>query len=234
MILVALIVFAGAMLQGMVGFGMALVVMPLLVTVVGIQVASPSFAVVSLLGNLVNAWRWHVDIDWGDVRMMLIPALVGAPLGVLFLSRADPVLVTRTLGVLLVLYAGYSLLGRVLPIGPNPGWAYAAGFLSGAITGAFNAGGPPVVAYAATREWSPDRFKGTMAAFFLGMGVAVVVSHALTRHLTAEVWQLAALSVPAMLLGQQAGVYLGRRVSPARFNQLVLVLLLVLGVQLLI
>lgn len=234
MTLALLIVFAGAMLQGMVGFGMALVAMPLLVTVLGIQVASPSFALVSLLGNLVNSWRWYGDVNRRDVMVLLIPALIGVPLGVLFLSRADPVFVTRTLGVLLIVYALYSLLGRALPIGNNPLWAYGAGFLAGAITGAFNAGGPPVVAYGSTRGWSPDRFKGTMAVFFFTMGIAVVVSHAVTGHLTLETWQIAAVMVPGLLVGQQIGVYLGRRVSPVRFNQLVLVLLVVLGIQLLI
>lgn len=234
MILAVLIVFAGAMLQGMVGFGMALVAMPLLVTVVGVQVASPSFALVSLLGNLINSWRWYGDVARRDVVVLLIPALVGVPLGVLFLSRADPVFVSRTLGVLLIVYALYSLLGRALPISDNPLWATAAGFLSGAITGAFNAGGPPAVAYASTRHWSPDRFKGTMAVFFFAMGLAVVVAHAATGHLTLETWQLAAVMAPGLVVGQQIGVHLGRRVSPARFNQLVLILLIVLGIQLLL
>jgi uncharacterized membrane protein YfcA len=234
LVLVALIVFLGAMIQGMMGFGMALVAMPLMVTVLGIQVASPSFALMGLVATFLNTVRWRHDITWRDIRVLLVPALIGVPLGVLFLSRGDPVLVTRMLGVVLIIYAIYSLLGRTLPVGRSPLWGYIAGFFSGALTGAFNAGGPPVVAYASALNWSPDRFKGNMAIFFFIMGLAVVASHAVSGSLTAEVWRIALLALPGLYLGQVTGVFLGRRISPARFSQLVLVLLVVLGIQLLV
>lgn len=234
LVLVVLIVFLGAMVQGMMGFGMALVAMPLMVSVLGIQMASPSLALMSLAGNFSNTIRWHTDITWHDVVVLLVPALIGVPLGVLFLSQGDPVWVARILGVVLIAYAGYSLLGRSLPVGSSPAWGYAAGFFSGALTGAFNAGGPPAVAYASAHDWLPDRFKGNMAIFFLIMGLAVVAAHAVSGNLSGEVLRIALLALPGLYLGQATGVFLGKRVSPARFNQLVLALLVVLGVQLLV
>ena len=119
MILVALIVFLGAMIQGMVGFGMALVAMPLMVTVLGIQIASPSFALMGLVATFLNTVRWRGDITWADIKVLIIPALIGVPLGVLSLSRGDPVLVTRILGVVLIIYALYSLLGRAIRMGES-------------------------------------------------------------------------------------------------------------------
>ena len=233
-IVVALIIFVGAAVQSMIGFGMALVAMPLMVTVLGIQLASPSFALVGITGTFMNVLRWHSDITWRDITMLIIPALIGVPLGVMFLSRSDPQLVTRILGVVLVAYALLSLLGRSVPTGTSPIWGYLAGFFSGALTGAFNAGGPPIVAYASGRNWQPDRFKGNLAIFFFIMGLAVVASHAFSGHLTAEVWRITLLALPALYLGQLTGVFLGKRISPVRFNQVVLVLLVVLGIQLLI
>lgn len=233
LVLVLLIVFAGGLIQGMLGFGMALVAMPMMTAVLGIQVASPAFALVSITGNLLNTWRWHSEVVWHDVLMLLIPASIGIPLGVLFLGRADPALVTRTLGVIIIIYAGLSLLGRSLPVEGKPVWAYGVGFFAGVIGGAFNTGGPPVVAYATARGWPPLQFKGTLAVFFFATGLIVVAAHAATGHLTAATWRIAALSAPALLLGLQLGVTLGRRVSPARFDQIVLVLLLALGIQLL-
>lgn len=234
LILVALIVFAGALVQGMLGFGMALVAMPLMTAVLGIQVASPSFALMGVVATLMNTIRWRSHVSWRDVVVVLVPALIGVPVGVLFLSRADPVLVTRILGVTIIAYALYSLLGRALPVSDNPIWAYGMGFFSGAVSGAFNAGGPPIIAYATGRGWLPEQFKGNMSAFFLATGVVVVVSHAFSGNLTVETGRIALLALPGIYLGQVTGVYLGQRVSPARFNQVVLVVLLLLGIQLLI
>ncbi len=49
------------------GFGMALVAMPLMVAVLGIQVASPSFALMGIVGTFLNAIRWRTDITWRDM-----------------------------------------------------------------------------------------------------------------------------------------------------------------------
>lgn len=238
MILVLLIIFAGALIQTLIGFGMALVAMPLLVTVLGIQVASPAFALVGITATFLNAARWHKDITWRDITILTVPALIGVPIGVMFLGRGNPEVVTRVLGVILIAYALYAFFGRSArpeaEAQPTRSvWGVAAGFVSGVLTGAFNAGGPPVVAYTSAQGWQPDRFKGNLAIIFFIMGLAVLASHAISGNLTAEVWRIALLSLPAMFVGQAVGAHLAKRISLTRFNQLVLILLVLLGVQLL-
>merc|ERR1719291_1084123 len=44
--------------------------------------------------------------------------------------------------------------------------AQAVGFVSGVLGGCLNEGGPPVVAFLASRGWSKDRTKGTLQCFF--------------------------------------------------------------------
>ncbi len=216
------------------GFGMALVAMPLLVTVWGIQTASPAFALLGLTATFINAVRLRGSVTRRDLIYLLIPALIGVPIGVWILNDVNPEIVTRVLGVLLIAYALYSLTGLRLPPVTSQGWAHVFGFSAGILTGAYNAGGPPVVVYGSACAWSPDRFKANMQTFFFLMGVVVVVSHAISRNLTPEVWQIALFALPGLLLGNFAGVRLGRFCPPDLFRKLVLILLIVLGVQLLI
>ncbi len=79
------------------------------------------------------------------------------------------------------------------------------------------------------------RFKGNLAIFFFVMGLAVVASHAVSGQPDGRcLAHCSCWGYLVSMLGQITGVYMGKRVSPARFNQLVLVLLIVLGIQLLI
>lgn len=59
MILIGLVVFLAAMIQGLLGFGGALIAMPLLVGLVGIKTATPVFALIGTLATLLNTIRWH-------------------------------------------------------------------------------------------------------------------------------------------------------------------------------
>ena len=55
--IVGLIVFVAAMVQGLLGFGGALIAMPLLVMIIGIQTATPAYALLGALSTLLNTIR---------------------------------------------------------------------------------------------------------------------------------------------------------------------------------
>ena len=150
MILVVLIVLLAALVQGVMGFGGALIAMPLLAALLGIKTAVPAFALIGVAATFFNSVRLRRHATAGDLIQLALPALLGIPLGVWLLARVDEVIVTRVLGVLLVAYAIYALWGLALPPLRHRAWAFVVGFTSGILTGAYNTGGPPVVARDAT------------------------------------------------------------------------------------
>ena len=234
MILIGLVVFLAAMIQGLLGFGGALIAMPLLVIIIGIKTATPVYALVGILSTLLNAIRLREHTTPRDLVKLVAPAIMGIPLGILLLSRVDSVYVTATLGIILILYASYNLFGWSMPALTNPAWAYLAGFSSGILSGAFNTGGPPVIVYASTRSWSADRFRGNLQTYFLIISVFLLLGHGLSGNLSPDVWRMAFFAVPALIVGQWVGVRLCRIMNPDHFRKLVLVFLLILGAQLLV
>lgn len=231
--LIALVVFLAALVQGVLGFGGALIAMPLLVTIVGIQTAAPAFALVSILATLLNAIHWRAYATPRDLVQLIVPAVIGIPIGVLVLARVDADVVTRLLGAILILYAGFNLLGRALPPLRSRNWAYLAGFSSGVLSGAFNTGGPPVIVFANARGWSAEQFRANLQTYFLLTSLFLVASHAVTGHLTPVVLRTALLAIPALLVGQFLGLRLCRYINPTLFRRVVLFFLLLLGAQLL-
>ncbi len=162
-------------------------------------------------------------------------AVPGVAVGVLGLKRLPETWIAAVLGVMLL---GYGLSGlrpaRAEAAPVSPAWGWPLGFVAGALSGAMNTSGPPLVVFATLRRWSPAQTRGTLQGVFLPLSVLVLGSHALAGLWTREVLVLSAASLPAMAAGIAAGGWLNRRIPAARFQRLLYGLLVVLGGMLLV
>ncbi len=144
------------------GFGSALVSMPLLIPLVRVQTATPLVAFMALTTTLMvlrNTWRSI------DLRAIFASA-VGIPFGLYILTDAPQALVPGILGMLLTAYGLYSLMRPELPTVTWSGWTYVLGFCAGLLGAAYNTNGPPVGLLGALMRWSPDRFRATIQGYF--------------------------------------------------------------------
>lgn len=232
--LVTLIIFAAIFVQAAAGFGLALISMPLLVAVLGVQTAAPLVAIVAILAELAILIRYRQGLAFRAVALFTAAALTAVPLGILFLRRVDETVVTVALGVMLLVYALYALLVPRLPRLAHPAWAVGLGFLGGLLNGAYNTGGPPIIVYGTCRRWEPATFKSNLQGYFLVIGLVTLGAHILGGTITPFVWENALYALPGVLLGLVAGFSLDGRLDPARFRQVVFLLLAGLGLSLIL
>jgi uncharacterized membrane protein YfcA len=205
MILVGAVVFLAVFTQSLSGFGVALVAMALLPALIGIKVATPLVALIALVLEIVLVTRYRKSIEFRAVWHIALAAVVGTPLGVIFLTRVNERISLAVLGVVIAGYALYALLGLKMPHLEKRGWAYLAGLFGGMLGGAYNTAGPPVIVYADCRRWSPNVFKGNLQGYFIIVSLAVVVSHALNGNFTPQVWDLFGGPCPFLQLPSSLG-----------------------------
>ena len=230
--LVGLIVFLAAFTQSLSGFGLALVSMALLPAVIGIRLATPLVALVAIVIEVVLIIRYRASLEVHAIWKVVLAAVVGTPLGVLFLSRVDERIALTVLGVVIAGYAVYALLGLKLPSLENPLWAYFSGLLGGILGGAYNTSGPPVIVYGDCRRWPPDVFKSNLQGYFIISSLAVAGSHALSGNFSPLVWRTFWWSLPFIGVGLLAGLSLDRWLNSVTFRRVVLVLLVLMGIRL--
>ena len=231
-LLVGMVVFLAAFTQSLSGFGLALVSMALLPAVIGIRVATPLVALVAIVIEVVLIVRYRESLEVHAIWKVVLAAVIGTPLGVLFLSRMDERIALTVLGVVIAGYAVYALLGLKLPLLENPFWAYLSGLLGGILGGAYNTSGPPVIVYGDCRRWSPDVFKSNLQGYFIVSSLVVAGSHALSGNFTPLVWRTFWWSLPFIGIGLIAGLSLDRWLNPVTFRRVVLVLLVLMGIRL--
>ncbi len=208
--------------------------MPILTLLLGLRTAAPLVALLGWTLYLVNLVRYRLHLRGQELARLVLASTVGVPVGLWLLSVVDERWVVGGLGVLVSAFALYSLLrpeGRWIP----PRWGiYVAGFLGGCLGGAYTIYGPPVLVYARWAGWSRETFRATLQGFFLLTATLVVLSHAVAGYITPVVVRWYLWMVSALVVGIVVGRGLDRRVSTRRFQQLVGILLMGLGMSLLL
>ena len=223
------VIFFAVLTQSISGFGVALVAMAFLPGLLGIQTAAPLVALVALTLEPVLLVRYRLSLNLRAVWPLVLASFIGIPIGVWGLQGLDEDLVLAFLGFVIAGYALYALFQLRLPELRHPLWAYGAGFLAGILGGAYNISGPPVIVYGDCKRWNPTEFKANLQGFFLLSDLFVVLNHAVGDNLSTAVWEYYLWCLPAIAAGIFLGLVIGRRLGPAVFRKVVLVLLVVMG-----
>lgn len=233
-LIVIFAIFLAVFTQSLSGFGSALVAMALLPPVLGIQIATPLVAIVMIPLEIYLLIHYRHALNISVIWRVVVAAIIGVPLGIIFLSKLDESIVLAGLGVVITSYALFALLNLRLPKLTQPAWGYVFGFLGGLLGGAYNTSGPPVIVYGNFLRWEPDEFKSNLQGFFLIASFVIAIGHALNRTLTPDVWHYFLISIPAIVIGIWAGTSLDKYLNPENFRNIVLVLLIVMGIRLIL
>jgi len=233
-LLPSLILLLAAGVQGFLGFGFGMTAMSSLALCEDLVHAA---GVVNLTGLLITAsqlWRLRAFVLWRPAGRILPWLLLGVLCGVTALGELDRSLLVRILGASVMAISAWNLLLPRVTARGSPLWDGAVGLLSGALGGAFNTGGPPLVAYLYRRPESPLALKATLQLLFLCIGASRAPAAASQGLMTPPVLRDAALATPFVLAGLAGGLALGARVDGTRFRRISWLALGGLGMALLV
>ncbi len=232
-ILAALILFLSTLIRSALGFGNALLAMPLLVLLIGVKTAVPLVALSGLMIALIMLLREWKNLAFSDTLILLISSLAGLPLGIWMLSALPEPTVRLILGWVLIGFGAYNLIGIQLPVIDRPVLAVPFGFLAGILGGAYNANGPPIVIYGVMRGWSKETFRASLQGFFFVSGVIIAAGHGLGGLWTGQVWRLLFFSLPGVAAAVFLGERLTKKITQQKFNQVIYGFLILMGILIL-
>lgn len=225
------ILFAASFLQGMTGFGSALVAVPLLTLFIDIKYAIPLSVLCSLSITLYLAIRLRSFLDRKKLIPLCLATVPGILVGVTFLIQVNSATIAVILGVMITAYGIYNLLIAPKRKMIHDGWVYIAGFLSGAIGSAFSAGGPPVIIYTTLKNWDKDTIKATLTGFFLFNSVLIVFAHAATGVTTFRVLISFFYSLPFVLIGTAVGSHCYSLLKNRSYLNTIYIVLICMGIM---
>jgi len=235
LILVAAVLFVAAFVRSAVGFGDAVVAMPLLAMAVGMKTASPLVAFVGpAISLLILAGSWR-KVEFRAAGRLIAATLLGIPVGIYGLARLPEAPLKIALGLVILLYGVFGLVRPRAKLKNEKAWMpWALGASAGVLGGAYNTNGPPIVAYGMLRGWPPESFRATLQGYFLPTGLAILAGHGIAGLWTGTVLKLFVYSLPAIVLGVLLGGLLHKKLSHEIFARLVYIALAIMGAAMLL
>ena len=233
----AAIVAVSSTLQATVGFGLALLAIPLLHLIGFEPPAAIAISSSAMLVQMANGvLRLRASVRARELLWPLVITMATMVLGVLALRAVvavKPDLARQATGVVVL---GALVVLQVVRPAPRPRvaapWTVLAMSASGLLSGSTGMGGPPLALWSYAHEWPAERIRATIWAIALPATAVLLVLLAVTFGPSAiRALALAALLAPFALAGSNAGLALARRLSVERLRTAAFVVLAVLGVS---
>lgn len=222
----------GGFVNGVAGFGAAMIAMPLIAPSIDLAVAVPSCTLIVLTLNCQVGWTFRKYIEWHYVKGIFIGAIPGVILSVFALQYMSEQMLKIGMGSFIFCYALWSLFAdkggmRVI----SPAWGYISGVLSSTLGMAFGFNGPPLAAYIAYSGCPAKAVKGLLGAGFIITGVFIVAAKGLTGQIDSRVMLIYLVATPAVLLGSKLGIWLSSRLNEYSYRKILFVSLAAMGLN---
>lgn len=194
--LAGLAIALGALVQGSVGFGIALVAAPLL-AIIDPRLVPVPMLLLATAHAMLTLRREYRDTDWAGVGWALLGRLPGIVVGVLAVAVLPPRWFALAVAVVVLACVALSLVRwRPRPTVPA---LLLAGVVSGAAGTASSIGGPPVALL--YQHAHGARVRATMAAYFVVGSLLSLTGLLVGGQFSADALGAAAVMVPFLVAG---------------------------------
>jgi uncharacterized protein len=233
--LVPLVILTAYIVFGATGFGSSIISVPVLAHWVPLTFAVPLVTILDCAATINASFRQWRRVDFAEFRRMMPSMLVGIGVGTSLLVSLPRGPALLALGVFVVGYGVYLLVGKREWKAVHPLWAWPVGFIGGMFSAVFGTGGPIYMVYLASRINDKTALRATSSLIVtVSVMLRTVVFIATGLLLKLQVLVAAALLLPLMF----AGYYLGNRahhaLSRAGVMKAVSVLLVINGAALVV
>lgn len=212
---VCLAVFVGGFMRGFVGFGAALVTIPVLSLAYEPRLAVAAMSVV----GIPTLFQLLPDAIRTSERPIVVPIslaiLLSAPLGTWILVSVSPALMKIVISLLVVIMVAMLMRGWRLEQQVGHPVLIGAGIAGGLIQGTAGIGGPPVVAVILSRPGTPVQQRGNVLALMTAVSLSSLLPLLYFGLFTRQALVTGLLLLPvyggSILLGSRYFTYGGAR-----------------------
>lgn len=227
-------IFLASLVQGIAGFGIGLVALPLLSALLPLTTAVPLVILSGLFSVLQIAVAERSVIRPKNYMTLVLCGMSASLLGTVLLATSDQHTIKLVVGPAIIFFGLLMAFGLRFNNEKDLFLQASVGILAGLLNGTVSLPGPPIVIFLTGKGIVKEEFKGNLAIIVLIFGSTTLFFQVLLGIFTASVLRIAlVMIVPCM-----AGIFLGGRITTRltadQFRWGSILLTMVTGVVLLI
>ncbi len=222
--------FAGGFMQGLSGFGFALIGVPVLSLFMSPKVAAPIVVTCVLVSNLLVLYNARHNVQFKRIWPLGVAGMLGVPVGAWLLHDLSVDALRLLMGGVVTVAAILMALGVRVAIKRERLAFLPVGFSSGMLSGSIGIGGPPVILFFTNQQLPPKVFRANIVAYFTILNVATNTVFISSGVITEEVLRYTLLFLPGLFAGVFVGTRLTNKVPDLLFRRIALALVIGTGV----
>jgi uncharacterized membrane protein YfcA len=228
-IIAQLIVVFASTIQGITGFGGALLSGPTLTLFLEPKLVVVIIMVTAMSNLLCVAYTARHYIFPTRVLPLIVPAVFGVPLGSYILHTVSSSITGLSIAIISILFSILLLLGYSRPFKREAVVSTGFGFASGVMCAGVGMGGPPIILFLSNQGWPKEIFRATVAIHFLFIATLTIASYMVTGVVTGSRAIVSISLSPASVVGFYLGNLLFHRINAFFFARFALSLILFNG-----
>lgn len=233
LLLLGIAIFLGFFVQTVVGFAGSLIALPILLFGVKLPDAIAYVSIFYLFSSTFLVYKEWKNINKSVIWSLTLASIIGVVLGIFVLTYSKPVVLQKALGVFILLYVVYALVGKKEVSSGNRG-NMVLGVLGGFFSGVFSTGGPLYVIAVKNTVEEVKIFRATMIGVLALVTIVRVPALAIGGVLHTGHLKMSLIIFPVFLLAQFLGSHLFLKINEDLFKKVLLGLLCLSGVALIL
>jgi uncharacterized membrane protein YfcA len=208
----------GSTVLSTVGFGIGMSTTPVLLLVLDPQTVVILINTVSLVLLVLIIYQTRAHLPVREMSGVSAAGLLAVPVGVFFLSSADASVLRIAITGLIIVLTVVTAFNVQLTI-PRPRLTGPViGFVAALTLTTLGIGGPIMVLFLLTRQWSRHALRGGLSLYFLAVEVTAVIGYGVAGLFTQERIALILITVVPVVAGFGLATLLLRRMNERVFR----------------
>ena len=224
-----LTIFFSSIIQGLTGFGFALVSAPIMMFLLSPEAVVPIVVTHGLVINLIILFEARKWVNLKRIWPLMLAGTAGVPIGTYLLIALDASILKIFIGAVIIPFAIALLAGFKKPIKSEKLAFAPVGITSGLLASSTSLSGPPVILFFVNQGLEKRIFRANLVAYFTVLSLAAILAFVIGGVITTTVINYTLWLLPAAILGAMTGIKLTPKVSEKLFRNIALVIVIIAG-----
>ena len=223
------IVFVAGFIQGLVGFGAGLTMIPIFILFVEPTILIPAALLNGLIMNGALALEARQHIQPRRIFSILIGAVLGLPFGTYLLVLLTSDILKVMIGAVIAVFGTLLLFGWRFHLKNERLLGLPIGVASGLLNGSVSMSGPPVILFFENQGVMRDHFRANLVCYFSVLNCLTLIAFGIIGLITLDVLVLAGWTLPLAVSGIYLGTKMSKKVDETTFRRIALILVSLAG-----
>jgi uncharacterized membrane protein YfcA len=228
-------ILLASFIQGITGFGFALIAVPLLsLFIPEFRNIAPIIVIYSLLTNITIGYKSRQYINLKKILPLIIFGIIATPIGTCILLYVKVNTLKIIIGSIITITAFAMLKNFKIQI-KNQSVSYGiVGILSGFLNGSTGLSGPPIVLFLTNQNTDKEEFRANLSFYGIAANIFAIIIFISEGIVNISVFNFILLYLPALIIGVFAGIKISAKINEIIFRNLTIYMIAFLGLYTLI